>query len=1144
MIFIERYLKVTRHDLVKEEKAMPGLKLFTGNRLEALVEQLAETLREQPASPLDPEIVVVQSKGMERWVSMELARLHGICANFRFPFPNAVVDEVFRHVLGDLIEELHLPDFSPFDPAVMTWKLMGLLPDGVMRPGFEALRSYIEADTGQLKRFQLSRRIAQLFDQYLLYRPDMIFAWESGTSGEMGKAGGAEDMGAASWQAQLWRDLARGAESMHRAALRKACLARLRAIVEPPPALPGRLAIFGISSLPPFHMEVFRELGRFIPVNLFLMNPCREYWGEIRSEREMSRITRRRAGEDLSAGAVRPDLTAEELYFEEGNSLLASMGKIGRDFLQLTQEMVEESAELFDDPGEETLLACIQRDVLNLAERDPENKTIIDPADRSIVIHSCHSPMREIEVLYDQLLALFEEEPGVVPRDVLVMTPDINVYAPFIHAVFDAPEQPALRIPFTITDRSLRKESRIIEAFLAILELVDSRLGAPQVLALLEAEALRRRFGLAETDVLLIHRWVNDTRIRWGTDAQSRTALGFGDFAENSWRTGLDRLLLGYALPGGDERMFLGVLPFDHIEGSDAVVLGRFLDFIHRLFATIEALAHPRPLNVWAETLIRLLDGFFAPDPDGEKEALSLRQVLNDLADKQQSSGFTDPVTLEVIRSFLGERLEAETVGLGFITGGVTFCAMLPMRSIPFEVICLVGMNDGAFPRRSRMLGFDLMARSPRPGDRSQRNDDRYLFLEALLSARRRLYVSYVGQSQEDNSPLPPSVLVSELLDVIGKGYEVSGKEDILDHLTTRHRLQPFSPFYFKGDNSKYFSYSAENCRAGRDAGGMRAEHRPFIVSNIGEPEPEWTGIDVNQLAAFFTHPGKFLVKKRLQVQLETSETAAEDREIFELDSLERYLLEEQLLERKIAGQDDLSNLFAVMKASGRLPHGAVGACRYGLLTGSVETFYATVAPFVQAPMLPPLAVDLSLPPFQLTGRIDGITERGLVHFRSAAIKAKDHLNLWIRHLVLNALSAAEPSDIQSSATASYPRTGFLIGKDDALQYAPVDEAARIIETLLGIYWEGLQRQIHFFPRSSHAYARKRVDGGTREEALKAARSEWEPPGFQSSRPGEGEDPYLRLCFARSDPLDEEFERLAMEVFQPLLEHEQPVKRL
>ena len=361
--------------------------------------------------------------------------------------------------------------------------------------------------------------------------------------------------------------------------------------------------------------------------------------------------------------------------------------------------------------------------------------------------------MREVEVLYDHLLALFDGDRELTPRDVLVMTPDINAYAPYIHAVFATPDEPRLKIPYSIADRSIRREGHISEALLGMLELVGSRFEASRLLNLLETPPIRHRLALGDDDLEQIRTWVAATRIRWGLDEGHRERLGFGAFAENTWKAGFQRLLLGYAMPGYGQHTFAGILPYDHIEGSSTAVLGTFLQFCEDLFAAVSDLDRPRPLAQWAEVLTGLLDHFFDSSDDSEKEMHTVRRVIGDLADQQHGSGFTEAVGIDLIRADLTQKLDTEALGTGFITGGVTFCAMLPMRSIPCKVIALIGMNDGAFPRQNRSPGFDLMARAPRRGDRSPRDDDRYLFLEALLSARSTLYISYVGQSLQDNSP-------------------------------------------------------------------------------------------------------------------------------------------------------------------------------------------------------------------------------------------------------------------------------------------------------------------------------------------------------------------------------------------------------
>jgi exodeoxyribonuclease V gamma subunit len=1077
---------------------MPGLNLYAGNRLEVLAEKLAEVLSKPLLSPLRREIILVQSKGMERWVSMELARHNGICANCWFPFPNHFVYTIFREVIPGLEET------SPFAPEIMTWKVMQTLPLNLRKKGFESLRNYLSEGAADLKLFQLSQRIADLYDQYLLFRPEMVLGWEKG--------------GGNHWQAILWREVVKGIERKHRGALRGKFLEAMKQPGLKLETLPERIAVFGISALPPFHMEILSAVSRLTEVNLFLMNPCREYWGDLLTRRETRKIQEK---------AHQKNARQEDFHLEKGNTLLASMGMLGRDFFELISSFEIEQQGLFDDPGEKTLLSSIQGDILNLRDRSMggNGKKGIHKGDDSIQVQSCHSPMREVEVLQDRLLSLFGADPTLLPKDILIMTPDIATYSPFIQAVFSVPPDDPRWIPFSIADRGVREESQLADTFLSLLDFHGSRFGISQVMAVLESRAVQKRFSLSEEDLDLIHRWVRDTRIRWGVDGESRKDFGLPEFPENTWWAGLERMLLGYSMPGQGERMFKGILPYDKIEGSDAAVLGNLAAFCERLFALPKELDAPRGLKGWEDFLAKVLDDFFLTEEETQRDVLFIQRLLRDLGEKQELSGFDEEIPLEVIKSHLGSSLEKESFGHGFLTGGMTFCAMLPMRSIPFRVICLLGMNDDSYPRQTRTLGFDLMARNPRQGDRSRRNDDRYLFLEAVLSAREKLHISYVGQSIQDNSIRPSSVLVSELLDYIEEGFEVPGKE-ILEHIVARHRLQAFSPEYFR-KKGKLISYSRENFEAAGQALDPDKEGKLFIERGLSEPPEEWKTVEVNQLCRFFANPAKFLLTQRLGIYLEEEEALFDETEPFDLKGLERYQLEQELV-GKGAEKRSLEDAFQAVKASGQLPHGVPGECFFRETCRGIESFLGRLASYREEILLEPLEVDLRLGQFRLLGRIEGIYRNGLLHFRYADVKPMDRLRIWIHHLILNKIK-----------NQTYPCNGILACKDFDCKYPPVRESEALLQDFLEAYWRGLMEAIHFFPLSSWAYAEALGKGKEPDQALKSARNKWEGSDFNR---GEMEDSYYQVCFEHTDPLDEEFEEVSKNIFEPLIGCEEKIK--
>lgn len=1083
---------------------MCALRLYTGNRLEDLADLLVELLREPLTDPMDPELIVVQSRGMERWLSLELAGRQGVCANVSFPFPNRFVDDLDRRLTGSPAPA------TAFEPIRLRWRILGLLEALSGRPGFEPVRGYLQGDERGLRRFQLAERLAHLFDQYLVFRPDMIRHWEVTSEG--------------GWQAEIWRALVNQLSGApHRAARARSLLAHL----EEPPAglLPERVSVFGISALPRFHMDLLSAAARHTRVNLFLMNPCREYWGDIASDRVIERVT----------GYVAEDAEAY-LHWQQGHPILASTGMMGRDFFDMIQEYPVEERDCFTDPGEETLLRAVQSDILNLRSRGTSGrKTRLSPGDESVRVHSCHSPLREVEILHDRLLAWFEQIPDLRPSDILVTTPDIEAYAPFVRAVFDAPETDRKRIPYSIADRNLRTESELISAFLSLLELGRERYSLSKVLGVLESPSVMNRFQLSETDVETIRTWAVETGIRWGLDEADRAGRGLPAFRENTWAAGLQRLLLGYAMAGNEVQPFRDILPYDHLEGGDAVVLEKLLEFTSALFELLPGFEQPAPPGVWCRNLNDLLDRMFEPTEKAHHEALSLRRALSDLLHAQGAGAAGEElrIHLDVVRDLLERRFEQEARGSGFMTGGVTFCAMLPMRSIPFRIICCLGMDGEAYPRSRRAPDFDLMAAHPRPGDRSRRKDDRYLFMETLISARSHLHLSYVGQSQQDNSPLPPSVLVSELLEVIEQGFETPGREG-LEQIVVRHPLQAFSPDYFRG--GELTSYSEERLRCARALVEAKGTPPPFAPRDLPEPGPEWLEVEIDDLVRFFRNPSAFLLRDRLGLLLEPAEGLPEDREPFAIAGLERYKLGRRLVERCANGEDPW-DLFQHAGSSGRIPHGSAGRVLFDELIRDVSSFVGGTARFLEGDPLEPLSVDLEIGPFRLIGVLEGIRPHGLCQRRFATIKVKDRLSAWIRHLVLNVVEGI-PERSRRSVAIGLSRPRDPGPRWVVSGFAPVKAAEPLLLGLLEHYRRGLLRPLPFFPESSWAYVQAlHGHNGSRQKALQAARRIYE--GSERSA-GDREEPHVGLCFRNQDPLDTPaFRDCASAVLDPLLEHEE-----
>ncbi len=1086
-------------DRIQRELFVPGIKIFTSNRLEVLAGALSDLLRRPLDSPLTQEVVIVQSRGMERWLRMRLAAAHGISANLWFPFPNRFLQKNFSKIFPDRYQT------ELFSPDVAAWRIMEILPACLEHREFKSLRDYLNTGDGDLKRLQLSSLISDTFDQYLLFRPEMVLRWERGEETH--------------WQALLWRMLSSGHEMEHRAAAARDFLSMIKRDEVPPDVFPGRLSIFGISALPRFHMELLAGIGQLTEVNFFLMNPCMEYWGDLVSEKTVLTGARRVA----EAGAAGTDL-----YAETGNPLLSSLGALGRDFFDLTGEFPHNAWESFQEPGKDSLLHCIQSDILHMFNRKTsETQEFISSSDLSVQIHACHSPMREVEVLHDVLLDLLDRNNELACEDIVVMTPEIEVYAPFIRSVFEKSSGGSGSIPFSIADRSLCSESTVVDTFLKILELCGGRYTSSEVAAVLEADPIGARFAIQGDRLSTVKRWIKDVRVCWGIDGSGKAEVGLPAYEENTWSAGVSRLLLGYAAPGGGEKTFAGISPYDDLEGQDAEVLGRLCTFLKRLFEYTRSFHTPRTPVQWASDLENLWESLFSDSDAFAADLGILRRALQDMTEAAVSAGFSGTVDLAAIKWLLARRLEKTEYGSGFISRGVTFCAMLPMRSIPFRVVCLMGLNSDAYPRRSSQAGFDFIARRPRRGDRSRRADDRYLYLEALLSARDVFYLSHVGRSIRDNSTIPPSVVVSELLDYISQGF--TGEKDMREQIVVYHPLQPFSPDYFR-PGGRLFSYSSESFDAARALSGPRKKPSPFISEEIPPPQTGLQQVKLEDLCAFFSHPARYLLKNRLGITLDDKTLALEEREPFSLGGLELYRLENRILSWLLEGRDP-SVLMDLVRSEGILPHGNVGRRFFERTVSQVEDFarrLRTITPGAEAASL---EVSLNVSGFELTGFIGSLNSDGILAYRYARLKAADMIKAWIKHLVL--CLSSPPGVRKRSVVAGLSGQGRSGRSWAARYFDEISDPKIAIGDLLEFYREGLRRPLPFSPEVSWTYITARARGISEKDALDRAHRKWE--GSTMSR-GECEDPYNELCFKETGLLElPAFGDVAVGILGPLV---------
>ncbi|MDB5907609.1 MAG: recC [Massilia sp.] len=1035
----------------------PGLIILHGNQMEQLRAALFGWQRNHPLAPLEAEIILVQSNGVAEWLKIALAEEIGVCAATRVALPARFLWEAYRGMLG----AERVPKRSPFDKAPLTWRLMRLLPALLAHEVFRPLRHFL-GDGDPERRLQLAERLADLFDQYQVYRADWLEDWAAGRDQLRNARGDALALPLEQrWQAQLWRavndSLAPVLRQSGRATIHAEFVRAIAAGQAPAGRLPRRVIVFGISALPYQSLQAVAALSRHCQVLLAVPNPCRYYWGDIIEGRELLKAQHRRqqprGGVDLSAVPI------EDMH-AHSHPLLASWGRQGRDFVRMLDEFDSEAQGRFDNlrvdlfgEGEgDTLLAQLQAAVRDLLPLDEHPRLKPEAGDRSIEFHVAHSVQREVEVLHDQLLSWFADEtaPPLRPRDVVVMVPDIDTFSAAIHAVFDQHKRSDPRfIPFQIGDVKDRSVNPLLVALEWLLRLPQQRCRQSEVRDLLDVPALAARFGLAAEDLATLGLWIEGASVRWGLDQQHRDGLGLGAAGEqNAWIFGVRRMLLGYASGAGAS--FGGIEPYAEVGGLDAALAGSLAQLVETLLAWRASLAQPRTPAEWGEQARALLAAFFDASDETDRLTLGqLQEALQNWLETCDNAEFSEAVPLAVLREAWLGALDEPTLNHQFVSGGVTFCSLMPMRAVPFRVVCLLGMNDGDFPRRARQADFDLLALPgmARPGDRSRRDDDRYLMLEAMLAARDKLYISWVGRNVRDNSEQPPSVLVSQLRDYLKAGWDLQ-----LDAMTTEHALQPFSRRYFEQGGLPTYAGEWRAAHASEDA-GAGAELPPYELESGYR-------LKLGELAQFVRQPARYFFRRRLGVWFADAAALGHDEEPFALDALERYFLEDSLLDDG-GPQEDIGEVRAALASraerlgrEGVLPIGLSGRKWQDRLIEDlvpVRTAWLALSARFREPA-PKRHVDLEFDGgIVLDDWIDRLRtgaggEAWLMQISSRVLDKKeaprsDKLIVpWLRQL--------------AAAAVGHPMTGYLVARDAIVTMAPLDpDSARAGLAALVALW-------------------------------------------------------------------------------------------
>ena len=1063
------------------------LHVHRSERADGLVEALRILLADAPPDPFTPDVVAVPTRGMERWLTQRLSDRLGICANVVFPSPRRLTSDAVAAASG--VD----PRTDPWLPERLVWPLLEVVDERLGEPWLRDLRAHLHG-AGRARRFGAVRHLAELFDRYALLRPELVRGWVAGEA-------------SGHWQAELWRHLRTRLGTPDPAERRAGACARLREQPELA-GLPPRLALFGLTRLPAGHLEVLDALAAGHDVHLLLLHPSPALW--------------RRIGELLAGRPPVVRRAADPTASVPAAPLLASWGQDARE-LQLVLGQVSSFEDHHHPVGSPagTVLAVLQAavrdDVAPAGAPLPgrlEARPELHPTDHSVQVHACHGRARQVEVIRDAILHELAADPSLEPRDVIVMCPDIETFAPLIQATFGAGEvsaeedelpalprdvrPPDLRV--RLADRSLRQTNPLLGVVSRLLELAEQRLTASQVLDLADREPVRRRFRLDDDDLGRIEEWVADAGVRWGLDAAHRAPFKLDKLPSGTWRAGLDRLLVGVTMTEDGLPLFEGVLPLEDVESGAIDLAGRLAELLDRLQTVVDAFADPKPIAAWASAIADAADGLTATAPREAWQRAELQRLLDDVV--SEAAGHATALELGEVRALLAERLQGRPTRANFRTGHLTICTLVPMRSVPHRVVCLLGLDDAAFPRKAPRDGDDLVLDDPHLGDRDPRAEDRQMLLDALLAASDKLIVTYTGNDERTNAPRPPAVPVGELLDVIDRTVRRPDGRRAREQVVVRHPLQPFDARNFvagalvPGDGP--WSFDRVTLEGARALSGPRAVPGPFLAGPL--PDERAVLIELEDLVRFVQHPVRAFLRQRLGISVGDFTDELEDALPVELDALEAWAVGQRLLEARLAGVDRRDGYRAEI-ARGTLPPGVLGKPVVERVLPIVEAIVAH-ATSSGGPGGTSVDVRVALPGGRtLSGTVPGLHGDELRAVNYSRVGPRHRLAAWVRLL---ALTAADPEHAYHARTVGRVRSGadrgFRVTVARVGPLAADAEGRRAVAmehlaVLLDLFDRGLREPLPLPCQASAEYARAATEGADPGAAARGAwTSAWNYP--------------------------------------------------
>ncbi|XBC44247.1 MAG: exodeoxyribonuclease V subunit gamma [Buchnera aphidicola (Schlechtendalia peitan)] len=974
--------------------------LYKSYRFDLLLKKACSIFIQNPLhNPLNSEIFVTPNAQIDYWIKIFIANKYLITANINFLKFNTFVWKIFQNFSSHNYSNLE------FTRYYLIWKMMNL-------KNIKHFSNFISKSNSKIKLFEILSFLSKTFEQYLIYRPDWIKKWQENSKKQNNTHASTNQYEV------LWIELIKYMNSKHQSTwnfsnilfyLENKFKKKLNITQFPP-----RIFIFENTYLTPYHLIILKQISQLCDIHFFYTTPY-QYEEQLLSKFNKIKkcninLTQKNAADLLKTTRKFKIFIQKKINIHNSMNYIASWGEYGLENTVLLNLIQKKQVNIFNTKETTCLLQKIQKNIIqnnflknnniNKINIHNEKKYKIFKNDKSLAIHVCLTLRREIEVLHDNLLNILNTNHDILFHDILIISKNINIYTPYIYSIFNKINGKNYIPFFILSDTYLENKTTIFKIVIEMLDLPNISLDNEKILNLLSNVFILKKFKIKSKEIIILHKIIQQSCITFEADSTNETYESHINHEYNNLSIGEENIFLGRAMNDINYITWNKNVPYQYLSTKHYKIFGKFVTFSILLKKWKKILSTEKSLKHWKILFEQFLQDFFINDDSEKQEIIFIKKQWNKIIDPGIRENYKGKISIKILKNELLNYNSQKINIHGCFSGKVTFCNGFKLRSIPFKVICILGMHEKFVIQKTSTSNLSLMYQYPRICDPHRPNKYKYLFLETLLSTKKFLLISYYKNSEHTNSIHEQSLIINQLFLYISKNFYISKKYNnkckcqninkLLLHIYYFHTNELYSTKNFY-HNYKFHSFSQTWFKI--------SQLTRTYKNNFEKPLPkiQYKHINMFNLISFWKNPIRYFFNQRLHVKLNLITTNNLYQEDYFIKAIDRYWINVDIL-NFLLYRKSIKKLFLYYKYKGIIPSGNIGKIYWNNQLSLITPLYEKIN--LQKKKLRNKKFCIQTGIHFLYGLLKNINTTGLLRWTPSIIKNTDIISLWLEHLV------------------------------------------------------------------------------------------------------------------------------------------------